>query len=60
MMRLQKLMVRDAGTERASSRLKGECIATSANPAKLIVDFRVSVAREEATELQGAVDRVIR
>jgi hypothetical protein len=27
-------MVRDAGIEPASSRLKGECIAASANPAK--------------------------
>src|SRR5215472_15766027 len=30
----QQFMVRDAGIEPASSRLKGECIATSANPAK--------------------------
>ena len=29
------LLVRDAGIEPASSRLKGECIATSANPANL-------------------------
>ena len=28
-------VVRDAGIEPASSRLKGECIAASANPAKL-------------------------
>jgi hypothetical protein len=53
-------MVRDAGIEPASSRLKGECIAISANPAELNVDFGVSVACEAATELQGAVDRGIR
>ena len=38
------LLVRDAGIEPASSRLKGECISISANPAKLVGDAGIEPA----------------
>src|SRR5215469_15275386 len=38
------LLVRDAGIEPASSRLKGECISLSANPAKLVGDAGIEPA----------------
>lgn len=37
-------LVRDAGIEPASSRLKGECISLSANPANLVGDAGIEPA----------------
>src|SRR5712692_1785915 len=41
---LCRLLVRDAGIEPASSRLKGECISISANPANLVGDAGIEPA----------------
>jgi hypothetical protein len=38
------LLVRDVGIEPTSSRLKGECISISANPAKLVGDAGIEPA----------------
>ena len=38
------LLVRDVGIEPTSSRLKGECIPLSANPAKLVGDAGIEPA----------------
>jgi hypothetical protein len=42
--RLFSYLVRDAGIEPASSRLKGECISISANPANLVGDAGIEPA----------------